>query len=329
LALLCGLHDVGKASPAFQVKVPELAVHVREAGLSWRELDGASRGWHHSLAGAFVVRRALKAAGLGPFFRRLGLAAGGRPPRRGTERRKVNEPPGRGNAQGIGPWVTVQDELVYRVTSELGIDLTAIAPSRPPRRADQLAVAGMIIMADWIASDARHFPGVDALPEVSMSGARDRARRSVPWWSEADEATSVGAGASDASSDGGGECLGVSDDEVTVVADGFDGERSLLSSYLAFEYRAGRWGDVGGPVGGQRDDKPVAFALAGEPFELFVGSAVWYALGLTALAGYVAVVDGAGGVGDESKGELPAGSDGVQDLVGASDLCGFGDVAAG
>jgi hypothetical protein len=50
-ALVCGLHDVGKASPAFQAKVPSLASAVQETGLGWSELNPQSRAWHHTLAG--------------------------------------------------------------------------------------------------------------------------------------------------------------------------------------------------------------------------------------------------------------------------------------
>jgi hypothetical protein len=60
-ALVCGVHDVGKASPAFQAKVPSLASAAQEAGLGWRELDARSRAWHHTLAGAVILRRVLGA----------------------------------------------------------------------------------------------------------------------------------------------------------------------------------------------------------------------------------------------------------------------------
>ncbi|MGH3833074.1 MAG: CRISPR-associated endonuclease Cas3'' [Pseudonocardiaceae bacterium] len=62
-ALVCGLHDVGKASPAFQAKAPALAEPVRAAGLSWRNLDRCAKGWHHTLAGAHILSRVLPAAG--------------------------------------------------------------------------------------------------------------------------------------------------------------------------------------------------------------------------------------------------------------------------
>jgi CRISPR-associated endonuclease/helicase Cas3 len=174
-ALLCGLHDVGKASPAFQSKAPALAARVAEAGLTWRELDRQSRQWHHSLAGAVILKRALLAAG----WDRAAvnwvwpLIAGhhGRIPSAGL----LLRPPGRGNAQGTGPWEAVQDELVTRLASEIDVNLVGVLPVRSPRRAEQLALAGTIIMADWIASDERHFRGVDAYCDVSMSRARERA----------------------------------------------------------------------------------------------------------------------------------------------------------
>lgn len=175
-ALVCGLHDVGKASPAFQAKVPSLAAAVRAAGLGWSELNPQSRAWHHTLAGAVILRRMLPWAGwtadavswVWP------LIAGhhGVVPGPGKLR-----PPQRGNAQGRGEWEIVQDALVRRVATELDIDLAAIAPTRALRRAEQLALCGAVIMADWIASNDRHFPGIDDLERVSMEGARQRAEK--------------------------------------------------------------------------------------------------------------------------------------------------------
>lgn len=181
--LLCGLHDVGKASPAFQSKVPELAERVRAAGLTWGHLDARDRRWHHTLAGAIIVRRVLEQAGWDKRAQRWTwpLVAGhhGVVPAMG----KLGLPSSRGDAQGAGTgWLAAQEALVAAVAGALGVDLAAVVPSGCPRRAGQLAVSGAIIMADWIASGVQ-FPGVDDLSEVSMAGARDRALRA---WKQLD-----------------------------------------------------------------------------------------------------------------------------------------------
>lgn len=182
-ALVCGLHDVGKASPAFQMKAPKLALAVRRAGLGWRELSSQSRNWHHTRAGAVILQRALPAAGWSrdAVSWVCPLVAGhhGVVPSAGELRvtRRWRD------AQGQGEWETVQDELVGRVATELGLDLLRIMPTRAPRRAEQLALSGAVIMADWIASDDHHFTGIDDLRRVSVKGARERAEKA---WHELD-----------------------------------------------------------------------------------------------------------------------------------------------
>lgn len=177
-SLVCGLHDVGKATPAFQEKVPVLSARVRAVGLTWGPLLGDSRWWHHSRAGAHIVRRALPAAGwdreavdwvwplIDGHHGQVGML--------------VVAPPSEGQGRG-GLWPVVQDALVDRVATELSLDLAAVAPTARPRRGTQLALAGAVIIADWIASDEKHFVGVDQLGDVSMAKARERAELS---WSE-------------------------------------------------------------------------------------------------------------------------------------------------
>lgn len=177
-ALLCGLHDVGKASPAFQAKAPELAARVQRAGLTWPvpELTAKEQqSWHHTLAGAVVVQRTLRSAG----WDRAAvswvwpLVAG----HHGVVPNAAAWQPSsrRDRVQGTGPWEAAQDELMGAVAAALGVDLALLAPVRVPRRAEQLALLGGVIMADWIACDERHFAGIDAAAKVSMGEARGRA----------------------------------------------------------------------------------------------------------------------------------------------------------
>ncbi|WP_250292173.1 CRISPR-associated helicase Cas3' [Frankia sp. CiP1_Cm_nod1] len=175
-ALLCGLHDVGKATPAFQTKDDGLAERVRAAGLDWRGLTRSqAAGWHHARAGAVIVRDCLKEAGWGAPARNWvwPLVAGHHGKVPGTDRLRPTSP----TAHGRGRWLDVQQEFVGRVAGELGLDLDAFSDVATPRRGGQLTLSGMIIMADWVASDARHFDGLSDLSDISIEKSRDRAQR--------------------------------------------------------------------------------------------------------------------------------------------------------
>lgn len=175
LSLVCGLHDVGKATPAFQSKVHALADEVRAAGLTWNPLRSVDTRWHHTLAGAVIVREVLGEAGWRAQTLRwiLPMITGhhGVVP---DVRRYQN---GDHHGHGKGPlWRQCQRDLVLTVVAELGIDLAGIEPRGRPSRAVQLAFSGAVIMADWIAS-SNHFPGIADITDVSMPRARPRAER--------------------------------------------------------------------------------------------------------------------------------------------------------
>ncbi|AQU70076.1 CRISPR-associated helicase/endonuclease Cas3 [Streptomyces niveus] len=176
-AWLCGVHDCGKATPAFQRMWPKGAEAIRAAGLGWHEPTVSALRWRHDRAGAYVLRRVLPAAGwteahvawVWP------LVAG----HHGSfPRQAATNPPrkARGESAGRGLWPQVQLALVERLTAELEFgDLLQVEPVRVPSRAEQLHLSGLIVMADWIASDERHFKGIDRLSEVCIGEARRRA----------------------------------------------------------------------------------------------------------------------------------------------------------
>lgn len=182
LSWLCAAHDLGKATPAFQQQVPALAERVRGAGLTLGCLGiHPNRSWRHELASARIIVDAATSASWSEEARGWvwPLLAGhhGSFPDRGSirlRRRALHAP--------THEWQVVQEALVGLVTTACGYDdLAAVEPVVRPPRALQLALSGFVIMADWIASDERHFPGVDQLESVTPELARERARRA---WEE-------------------------------------------------------------------------------------------------------------------------------------------------
>lgn len=175
LRVLCGLHDLGKASPAFQAKEPRLAKEVRTAGLSWDRLDATALAWHHTIAGARALRDDLTGRGwerdavdwMWPFL----AGHHGKVPSAAALR-----PPGRGAGHGQGrAWQTARAAVIEAVTGALGVDLASLAGLRPPDRAAQLALLGTLIVADWVASNERYFPGIDRASGVGWAVAQGRA----------------------------------------------------------------------------------------------------------------------------------------------------------
>lgn len=175
LTLLCGWHDLGKATPAFQVKAktPQLQ-HLVEAieaqGFALTPFHSHAQ-WPHARAGALIARRVLEAGGATGFTWLLPIIAG----HHGTigadphfERRKA------GSSLGTGLWTHQQDVLARAVAERLGIDLSGWAFT-PGDRGLALSLSGFVIMADWIAS-SDEFPGI-GLADLGVDEARRRARR--------------------------------------------------------------------------------------------------------------------------------------------------------
>ncbi|WP_328397855.1 CRISPR-associated helicase Cas3' [Nocardia sp. NBC_00416] len=175
---LCGVHDLGKATPAFQSVDRHGAAAVRSVGLGWDERAVKARRWRHENAGARVLEDLLQEAGWGAEQRDWlwPLVAGhhGQFPSLGELgpgwRRELE-------LRGTGDWPKAQRALLAVYTRALGCgELSDLEPRGVPSRALQLALSGFIIMADWIAS-GEHFPGLDRLDQVSVKGARARAEK--------------------------------------------------------------------------------------------------------------------------------------------------------
>ena len=178
LAFLCGVHDLGKATPAFQAQQPDLAQAVWAAGLQVEGLPPrAARTWRHEVSGAKALLDAMTGAGW-PRPQRSWVwpvIAGhhGRFPAKAA----LGVPPSRGPAHGDARWHQVRQGVIGRVVQAVGANgLDALCPEAVPSRSVQLTISGVVIMADWIASQEELFTGVFNLDRVTMPAARDRAR---------------------------------------------------------------------------------------------------------------------------------------------------------
>ncbi|WP_301129171.1 CRISPR-associated helicase Cas3' [Streptomyces cacaoi] len=181
---LCGVHDVGKATPAYQ-SMDEAGAHkVRAAGLRWRDgaLAGRSRRkWRHDKAGGRILRTVLPEHWSTDAVEWVWPLVAGHhgtvPPVSVFQQRgaKVDQLHGAG-----AEWRNAQRNVVEVFSRCLGYeDLSAVEPVEVPSRAEQLSLCGLVMMADWIASDTRdgHFRGLDQLEDVGLEPARQRAER--------------------------------------------------------------------------------------------------------------------------------------------------------
>ncbi|WP_310717657.1 CRISPR-associated helicase Cas3' [Streptomyces lydicus] len=173
---ICGIHDCGKACPAFQALDDAEAAPVRAAGLGWGRLPTDRRQrWRHDVAGAALLRPRLvaewgsseSAAWVWP------LVAG----HHGTFSSVQGLKPKHREVQGRGTaWDEAQRAVVDVFTRAVGfVDLADARPAGALNKAEQLALSGLIVMADWIASDSEQFEGIADARKVSLASARQRA----------------------------------------------------------------------------------------------------------------------------------------------------------
>lgn len=157
LAFWAALHDLGKASPAFQRQVKPLETNLIAAGLPFPKLFSPEFSPHSTIS-ALVLEETLQAETqleLRP-AKRIALALGGHhgawPPPGATDRLKADQVGGQ-------EWDTVRRELV----------LTLIEVLEPPtlptwitNRTDEnvflTLFSGLTSVADWIGSAESYFP---------------------------------------------------------------------------------------------------------------------------------------------------------------------------
>jgi CRISPR-associated endonuclease/helicase Cas3 len=192
LVWLAGVHDIGKATPAFAVQCPPLADRMTRAGLPVRGPYADRRELRHELAGHVCLVRWLgQRHGWSALdAHRLAVVVGGH---HGVapSYEQVRNAPFRTELLGEGSWTDVQDEYLDRQARLLGDAdlLEVVSPSQPA----QVLLTAAVIMADWIASDAQLFP-YDRVERTAVRLERAWANlelpspwRSAPGTSDVDE----------------------------------------------------------------------------------------------------------------------------------------------
>jgi CRISPR-associated helicase Cas3/CRISPR-associated endonuclease Cas3-HD len=155
---LAAVHDVGKASPAFAVQVPELAGRMRRAGLP---IDGRiaklqQRGMvTHSLVGHAAVRDWLFEHGFDRASAlQLAVVVGGHhgvPPEIG----QLTGLRGRSEFVGTGIWADTRRTVLSRAAGQGLPETWRTLRLTPP---SQALLTAIVIVADWIASNEELFP---------------------------------------------------------------------------------------------------------------------------------------------------------------------------
>lgn len=180
MVLLAGFHDLGKATPAFQLKAPpkqgdvllgRLRDHLSVPAVRPNTFDR----WPHPHGSVVIAEQCFRAAEMRDWEWLLPILDGHHG--RFGSRPSVNR---HGLAHGAAPtdegesWRDAQYAAARAVSARAGVSLAGWELSAPTRGV-QLAMSGLLVMADWIAS-SDFFTG-QGLVDQSMDQARTRAQK--------------------------------------------------------------------------------------------------------------------------------------------------------
>jgi CRISPR-associated endonuclease/helicase Cas3 len=188
LVWLAGVHDIGKATPAFAMQVRGLAERMRQRGLDMPPGDPERRRVPHATAGQLVLGAWLEAKGwerreAEPYVVVVGGHHGVPPTYQdlvaAQDRSRLL---GWGSEQRL--WRDVQGELLDRAARAHGVlewleDWRAVALPQPV----QVLASAVVIVADWIASNDELFPydTADERTAARLDAAWSALALPAPW----------------------------------------------------------------------------------------------------------------------------------------------------
>lgn len=159
-------HDIGKSTRIFQMNItkqrPELRERLSHMGLNVK--FSSTEPIPHAVAGAELLRRRLVEEGIteedaedSALAAIVGAHHG--KPENGTMPSFSENCPKEfgwtGNGSTDTPWGAVQRALICRAEEQIGISLIQLPTCSMTA---QMALTGLVIMADWIASNTAYFP---------------------------------------------------------------------------------------------------------------------------------------------------------------------------
>jgi CRISPR-associated endonuclease/helicase Cas3 len=198
LAFWVGLHDIGKASPAFQIKNPTAERELTAAGFAFPRHLSTSNDTYHNLVTAKVLPDVLRPVHVGAneaLLRDVAAAVGGH---HGSFASELAIAWLNDEEVGAGKWTGARRQLAEELARLTGTDNETAMPP------DELAgnhpffvtLAGLTSVCDWLASAEGHFFPHDEAPtsaDAYWGWARNRAEefviRDLRWrrWNDAPE----------------------------------------------------------------------------------------------------------------------------------------------
>lgn len=167
---LAMVHDIGKCTPVFAAKiikaVPWYRSVIERAGIELPSSDSflsASKS-PHTVAGQAILEK----AGCPDGFCAVTGAHHGRPTKSGESDYQLEAYSYNYYAHQTGQWQNLQNQVLMNALVESGYETTSALPVLS--NCAQMLLCGLLIEADWIASNQLYFPVIDrdSLPQEEL-----------------------------------------------------------------------------------------------------------------------------------------------------------------
>ena len=174
LALLAGLHDIGKATPDFQKKVNDLYEALGD------DLHECPNGTFHGTLSAVILRQWLLDKGISKLqANQLAAVIGGH---HGSW---ISSTETRNKSVGREKWKTLQNQLCDTLQEVLGAAEISLPESTEQFNVFAAFLSGFISVCDWVGSDETYFPYEEEMidPQNYFQRAQEQAKDALSDWS--------------------------------------------------------------------------------------------------------------------------------------------------